>query len=98
MTECRPMLGRRVRSLLAAEEMNAWDVQAHSERRISHMTVRKMMKGFPPGTDHIVEFAETMGKALEWTPAQTKELADELLELANSRVRYHLGVIYAVAA
>jgi hypothetical protein len=87
--------GDEVRRVLADSRQSPNSIEALSERRLSHMTVRRMMKGFPPSSDHIIEFADALGKAMEWTHEQRKEVADRLLSLVQSRAEYRLGVTYA---
>lgn len=90
--------GAEARKILADARQSPNSVEELSERRISHMTVRRMMKGFPPSSDHIIEFVDTVGTAAGWDTRQRKATADRLLMMVNSRAEYRLGVKFTLCA
>ena len=84
MAQLLEPFGARVESEMRKRGMTPYKVEDASRGELSHMTVRRMLKGYPSSSDHIAEFAE----ALEDEPGARKELADDLLVLAGKRVRY----------
>lgn len=87
MADYSDEFGQIVQTELRERDLSPYGVEDQSKGRLSHMTVRRMMKGNPPSSDHIVEFAE----ALETDPLLRKALADRLLTVARRRVRYAEG-------
>ena len=84
MAEYVDAFGERVKRELLDRTLGPYDVESRSQGRISHMTVRRMMQGNPPSSDHIVAFTE----AIEGDSERVQSLADELLELAGKALRY----------
>ena len=98
MVQYSEPFGGRIREVLGEARQTPNSIELLSERRISHMTVRRMQKGYPPSSDLIIEFAEAIGRALEWTPKRKKELADDLLSMVESRARYFASVRRSLTA
>lgn len=94
MLQFSAAFGERVQQILKETRQTPDSVEQISQKGISHMTVRRMSRGSIPGSDHIIEFADAVARAMEWDLAQRKHLADELLALAESRARYHASVTY----
>lgn len=82
--------GERIRDELRRRDLSPYQVEDLSRGALSHMTVRRMAKGNAPSSDHIVQFAE----ALESDPEERRLLADDLLQLADRRVRYIASVTH----
>jgi hypothetical protein len=84
--------GERVKAIMQETGTSPNIIEQLSERRVSHMTIRRMAKGYVPNSDHIIEFAEAVGRKKEWSTQEKKRLADELLAEVNSRARYYASV------
>lgn len=67
--------GARVREIMDRLEVGPNSVELKSGRRISHTTVRRMLRGYVPNSDLICEFGLAIG-------AEAAEIND-LLELAG---------------
>jgi len=79
--------GARVRRELEGRRMSYQEAARRARERelgLSFGTIRSMAYGAVPGSDLIVEFAETIGD----TPEETQVLANDLLALAAKRVGY----------
>lgn len=98
MVQFSEPFGDRIKQVLRDTRQSPNTVELLSQRQISHMTVRRMARGYPPSSDHIIEFAEAIGRAMEWTPRQKKDLADELLAMVESRARYYASVRHPLSA
>ena len=88
MVQYSEPFGERIREIQRQHGLSPNLVELLSERRISHMTVRRMARGYPPSSDHIAEFAAAVGRHKGWSESERKALADELLQMVDSRVRY----------
>jgi len=82
--------GTRVRELLRETGLNADSIALLSEKRISHMTVRRMLRGEVPSTDLIIELVDALGSAQDWDLPRRAAVADDLLQFAQKRARYHV--------
>lgn len=83
--------GARVQELLKETGLNPDAVWRLSQGEISHATVRRMGAGQVPGAELIVEFVDALGLAAQRPLEWRAQVANELLELAQKRVRYHAG-------
>ena len=88
MVDYSERFGERCQEIMRASGENPNTVELKSRKRISHATVRRMVRGYPPSSDLIVEFADATGR----TPEEREEWADELLRLAEKRVAYRVPV------
>ena len=80
--------GVRVQELLTETGQNPDSVATLSEKRVSHMTVRRMLRGEIPSTDLIIELVEAISRVRCWGSERRTAVADELLRLAEKRARY----------
>ncbi len=86
MEQFSEAFGARVREILEHYGASPNSVELKSRKKISHMTVRRMAQGYPPSSDHIIEFAEAVGESAD----ERASVAEDLLRLAGSRASYRL--------